>query len=297
MLRALRRRVPALCTQTLHSRCLLDEEWLALGQAAVLIIDMPAAQLAATPTAAGEAAAGQAAAGDAAKEVSAEEQEWQLEEAARHLADAGLLELLWQHFWAGGLLVGVGPACAFLGRQPLITTCSQAATGAAPSTAAGNCAIKSGSGSSCGDEHSVTTVPLPPPVLPWYLVRAGGGAAGWAGLQAALAKAAKAHAAAPAAPPAAGQSIPSRLAGVGIMSSGCWLADPCSGRAELLVAPCREALVATAAWAGAPGNDPSLPGLELEEADDDWGYFAELMACCPSCTKSQLDTLHRALHI
>jgi hypothetical protein len=162
-------------------------------------------------------------------------EEQQTVAAQRHMLDAGLQELVVQRFWGGCLLVGVEQACALLGRQ----------------------------------SHSLDR---PPEVLPWYLVRRGGGAVGWASLHAALAAAARQ---APAA--AGGGAATQPLVGVGVLEGGCWVVDALNGHAELLAAPCRDSLVAAAAWSAVPEQQPAAVGLE--EADDaDWGFFCEL--CC-----------------
>jgi hypothetical protein len=161
-------------------------------------------------------------------------EEEQTAEAQQHMLDAGLQELVARAFWGGCLVVGVGRACAFLSRQ------SQG-TGRAPE------------------------------ILPWYLMRAGGGAGGWASLHAALA-AAKLAAAAAADGAAAQPPV-----GVGVLEGGCWVADPLTGHAELLAAPCRDSLMAAAAWSAVSGQQPAAVGLE-EAEDTDWGFFCEL--CC-----------------
>ena len=174
----------------------------------------------------------------------AEAQEQQVEAVRRQVVEAGLLELVWQRFWAGCVVVGVGQGCALLGRQ----------ASAGEATLPGSC---------CGGDGPAAQ---PPPVLPWYLVRAGGGAQGWAALHAALAR--------PASGTAAAAGLPSGLVGVGVLAGGCWLVDPATGLAEMLAAPSRDALVATAAWTARPDNDPALAGLQ--EADAGWEFFCEL---------------------
>lgn len=143
MLRALRRRVPGLETAVVASSCLLDEEWLALGQADAILVDWPAA--------AGDDAPG-AMAGVSAAPLASQSEEAAISAAHLRLEAAGLLELLWQRFWGGCLLVGVGQGCALLGRRPASTCCAV----------------------------------LTPPVLPWYRLRAGGGSGGWTALHASL---------------------------------------------------------------------------------------------------------------
>ncbi len=219
MLRALRRRVPGFKASVVTSGCLLDDEWLVLGQADVIVVDWPAAEDGAALDAAKAAAA--SAAGQA--------EETEICAAYRQLANAGLLELLWQRFWGGCLLVGVGQGCAMLGRGP------------------------AGSHDSACDA---------PPVLPWYHLRAGGGAGGWATLHASLSGEDTCT---------AGSN--SRIA-AGILGGGVWVADPVTGQAEMLVAPSRDALVALAAWSNQPGNRPEESGLE--EAAEEHGFMAEL---------------------
>ncbi|KAL4449463.1 hypothetical protein ABPG77_007107 [Micractinium sp. CCAP 211/92] len=235
MLRALRSRVPGMQAWAGSAASLLDDQWAALQRADVIILDAPwPAEALPDGCAAGVAAAqcGTGTTSGGGTSVEPERLEQLLAAATDQLAGSCLLELLWQRFWGGALLVGVGRACALLGRQ------------ACPSSA-----------------HSVA------PVLPWYLLRAGGGSSGWASLQAALLAAA-------AAPTGAGAAAGQALVGAGVMATGCWLVHPTRGQAELLVAPCREALVATAAWAARAENDFSQRGLE--EADSDWGFFCEL---------------------
>lgn len=144
---ALRRRVPGLAAVTALSGQLLDDEWMALSQADILILDCPLAGSTAAAAHSSGAGAG------AAPSPAAEEDEQAVAAARSRLADAGLLELAWQRFWVGSLLVGVGQGCALLGRG-------------APAAAA---------------------AAAPPPVLPWYCLRAGSAATGWASLHAALA--------------------------------------------------------------------------------------------------------------
>lgn len=236
MLRALRLRVPGLQARTASACSLLDDEWEALQRADVIILDAPLLDRGGSRSHASTTASSSGAGHDAA--ITAKQVEQLLVEAAAQLAEAGLLELLWQRFWAGALLAGIGQACALLGRQ---------------------------AGDGCSSVHSA------PPLLPWYLLRAGGGAAGWACLHAALSAATAVHPAG-ATDAGAGQAV----VGAGVMVGGCWLVHPCRGTAEMLVAPCRDFLVATAAWAAQTGNDPAQQGLQ--EADADWGFFCELSA-------------------
>jgi hypothetical protein len=145
------------------------------------------------------------------------EQEQAVAAARRELAAAGLLPLLWQRAWLGCHIVAVGPACALLG---------------ADSHAGG------------AEDGSA------PPVLPWYMIRAGGGEArGWGGLHSAVAAA------------------PAGALGVGILESSACVVDPVRGCAELVVAPRKEALVAAARWGVAHG--PEASGLDPGE---DWGF-------------------------
>lgn len=219
LLRALRSRVPGLDTAVVGASPLLDDEWLALSRADVLLLDLPlppAAELAGSSGSVGE------------------QQARQIVAAQRQLAAAGLLELAWQRFWAGAQLVGVGQGCALLG------------SGAAA-----------------------------PAVLPWYCIRAGGAGAGWAALHTALAAPRDAPAGA-AGTAAAAAADPTPRLGVGVLAGGCWLADPTTGQAELLVAPSRGALVEAAAWAAAPGNAAAAAGLE-EAEDADFGFMLELI--------------------
>ena len=235
-LRALERQVPGLQASTVVSSRMLDEEWMALWQADVVILDMQPGQQPA-PVQQGEQQPQQ----QQPPPPQEGDEEQQTVEAQRHMTDAGLQELVVQRFWGGCLVVGVGRACALLGRQ------------------------------SCGTDR-------PPAVLPWYLVRAGGGAAGWASLHAALTAARQA-------PAVAGDSAAAQPpVGVGVLAGGCWVAAPLNGKAELLAAPCRDSLVAMAAWSAVPGHQPAAVGLE--EADDaDWGFFCEL--CCSNKTAAR----------
>lgn len=208
VLRALRRRVPGLAAVCAASNQMLDDEWAALSQANVIVVDCPVAGSTPAASAAGVAAA-------------------QQEEAAivavwSQLASAGLLELLWQRFWAGALLVGVGQGCALLGR------------GGAPAAAG-------------------------LPVLPWYCLRAGSAGTGWVTLHAALV--------------AAGGIGGSH--GAGVLAGGCWVADPWSGQAEMLVAPSRDVLVAAAAAAAA--QQDSQAGLEEADYGDAFGFLREVV--------------------
>jgi hypothetical protein len=228
LLRVLRRRVPGLCASSLLSCAVLDDEWLQLSTVDVLILDWcPTA----TGTPGADKASGVAAGASSGGKGAAVAEEQAVAAARQRLGEAGLLELLWQRFWAGCLLVGIGQACALLGQAP------RGSQGHSPA----------------------------PPVLPWYVVRAGGGTHGWAALHRAL------------------QSQPhlrgsTGLVGVGVLAGGCWLANPVSGIAEMLAAPGREALVAAAEWAALPGNDLGSAGLQ--EADDsDFGYCCELCPC------------------
>ncbi|KAL4443834.1 hypothetical protein ABPG75_011571 [Micractinium tetrahymenae] len=247
MLRALRSRVPGLRAQTARASRLLDDEWAALQRASVIILDAPllaggrSGDYAASAATGSSSISGGGTDGGGAA-AGAEQLEQLLASSAEYLAGTGLLELLWQRFWSGALLAGIGEACALLGRQ---------------------------AGGSTASVHSA------PPILPWFLLRAGGGAHGWASLQAALSAPAAAAAAARTTAPATAGEQP--LMGAGVMASGCWLVHPTRGHAELLVAPCRDALVATAAWVAQPENDPCRQGLE--EADADWGFFCELTTC------------------
>lgn len=218
MLRTLHCRVPGLQASVALSGSMLDEDWLALCQADILILDWW------QPDAAG-------AVGCAAWD------ERSVAEVQMQLRESGLLELLWQRFWAGCLLAGLGQGCSLLGLQ------------------AGGSSAGSSSGISCS---------VPPVILPWYHIRPGGRAAGWAALQRALHTSATAeHACAPG------------LAGVGVMAGGCWQVHPANGRSEMLVAPSRDTLVSSAAWTSAAENSPAALGLQ-EAEDAEWGFFCEL---------------------
>jgi hypothetical protein len=151
-----------------------------------------------------------------------------LAEARRRLEAGGVLRALWARAWAGASLAAAGAAVGLLGAPA-----RPAPPGAAP------------------------------PVLPFYLIRSGGAAAGggWAGLRAAVAASG-----ADGAPPGVG-------VGVGVLESSALLVDPVSGAAEMLVAPRREALVAAAAAAAA---EPPLARLGLAEAEDDYGFRVAL---------------------
>lgn len=125
--------------------------------------------------------------------------------------DSGVGQALWQRHWLGATIIACGPACALLGRE--------------------------------GRGIGHTTV------LPWYAVRAGGGAAGWQDACEAAA--------------AAGGGV-----AVGVLQTSAYLVDGVTGCAELLVAPCKGALVAKAAWGGPTGT-----AAAVEESDDDFGFF------------------------
>lgn len=223
MLRVLRRHVPGLETSVVAAGCLLDDEWMELGRADAILVDWPAAD--------GHSAAADVAAPPAAAAAGPAE-EAAIAAAQRPLGSSGLLELLWQRFWAGCLLVGVGQGCALLGRGP---------------------AGSSGCGSTA----------VAPPVLPWYRLRAGGGIGGWATL----------HASLDAGGSADGDTYTNCIA-AGVLGGGVWVADPTTGQADMAVAPCRDALVALAAWSSQPGNQPEEAGLE--EAAEEHGFMAEL---------------------
>lgn len=219
MLRVLQRHVPGLTACTVGAGSLLDDEWLAMSRADVIVLDMPA----------GPAAV-----------AGVQQHEQHVAAAYSQLAAAGLLELCWQRHWAGALLVGVGQGCALLGATP--------------------------AGCSCQPDGAAAHAASAPAVLPWYHIRAGGGAAGWAVLHAALSSWRTAQ----------GSALSTRL-GVGVMEGGAWLVSPTSGQAELLLAPSRDTLVATAAWAAQPGNQAAAAGLE-EVEDGERGFFCELAA-------------------
>lgn len=90
-------------------------------------------------------------------------------------------------------------------------------------------------------------------VLPWYGVRAGSWAAGWQ------------HACLGA--------VKTGVTTVGVLASSAYVVDTVTGEAELVIAPCKEALVARAEWDG-----PTGAAERAEEADEDFGYFAAFRA-------------------
>lgn len=227
MLRALRRRVPGLETAVVANSCLLDDEWLALGQADAILVDWPAAS--------GDTAPG-AAPGVSAAPLTGQAEEAAIAAAHLQLEAAGLLELLWQRFWGGCLLVGVGQGCALLGRRPAGICCASATA-------------------------------LAPPVLPWYRLRAGGRSGGWATLHASLS-------ACPEGGCAAASDSSGGCIAAGLLGGGAWVADPITGHADMLVAPSRDALVALAAWSSQLGHQPEEVGLE--EAAEEHGFMVEL---------------------
>jgi DnaJ-class molecular chaperone len=88
-------------------------------------------------------------------------------------------------------------------------------------------------------------------VLPWYAVRAGGGSrAGWQNVCLAAERA--------------------KTTAVGVLETSAYMVNGVHGVAELVVAPCKEALVARAGWGGPEGVVASM----IEEAEDDFGYSA-----------------------
>ncbi|KAH7615630.1 hypothetical protein Ndes2526B_g09623 [Nannochloris sp. 'desiccata'] len=87
-------------------------------------------------------------------------------------------------------------------------------------------------------------------VLPWYAVRAGGSTAGWQNVCLAAASA--------------------KITAVGVLETSAYVVNGVHGVAELLVAPCKEALVARAGWEGPEGAVAAV----IEEAEHDFGYFA-----------------------
>lgn len=107
---------------------------------------------------------------------------------------AGLQQELWRAFWRGANIITVGGACALLGQNP---------------------------------QHSMQSMasPAATPILPWYLLRAGGGEAGWGQLHSAVKQ--------------AGAAGTPGVVGVGVMAGGACLVDPHTGSAELLAAPTR----------------------------------------------------------
>ena len=86
-------------------------------------------------------------------------------------------------------------------------------------------------------------------VLPWYAVRAGGWEAGWQDVCLA--------------------AVRTGMTTVGVLASSAYVVDMITGEAELLIAPCKEALIARAGWEG-----PRGAAVRAEEADEDYGYFA-----------------------
>jgi curved DNA-binding protein len=89
-------------------------------------------------------------------------------------------------------------------------------------------------------------------VLPWYALRAGGGrTTGWQNVCLAAES--------------------DKITAVGVLEMSAYVVDSVTGVAELVVAPCKEALVASAGWKGQEGAGA---GAGSEEADDDFGYFA-----------------------
>jgi curved DNA-binding protein CbpA len=90
-------------------------------------------------------------------------------------------------------------------------------------------------------------------VLPWYAVRAGGSrAAGWQNVCLA--------------------ADGCKSTAVGVLETSAYVVDSVTGVAELVVAPCKEALVAMAGWQGSQAAAAAVEGVE--EAQDDFGYFA-----------------------
>ncbi|GAB4822442.1 hypothetical protein N2152v2_009488 [Parachlorella kessleri] len=161
---------------------------------------------------------------------------------------AALAEALWSAFWRGSHIVAVGGACALLGRQYQHSM-----------------------------QHSMP--PAVPPaalaaILPWYLLRAGGGKQGWEGLHAAMQGKGSLALSVRSSPSGSANSSQAGVVGVGVMAGSAVVVDPWTGAAEVLVVPTRDTLVATALWVAA--NDGCEGGLQ--EADDDFGFF---YACQP----------------
>jgi hypothetical protein len=203
---------------------LLDDEWCMLHEADIIILDASCGRSDAQMVTK-EEQEGAGAQGALEERALAAAVEGALAWLGRSAEGAGLAQALWGAFWRGAHLVGVGGACALLGQQP---------------------------------QHSTpTTIAAPllapaPAILPWYLLRVGGGEDGWVELHAAVqgaaatAVAAAAAAASGASPPpaAAGAAGGAKLAlvGVGVMAGSACIVDPCTGAAELLVAPTRCAM-------------------------------------------------------
>ena len=195
--RTLARRVPGLQARCLRADCLLDEEWCWLHEADAIILDMGPSSPA----------------GAAADEL--------LRRCWPALEAAGILQCLLQRWWCGAHVIGIGQACALLGRPP------------------------SGSGSGSSRQGAV---------LPFYAVRAGGGADGWESLRAGMC------------------GEPAGAVGVGVIQGSYCTVNHVSGAAEMVCAPTRDVLIATAQWSAAH-EEPGSERGSGREADEDWGYF------------------------
>jgi curved DNA-binding protein len=146
-------------------------------------------------------------------ENEAENKEECIAAAHRCLENNGILHVLWERHWSGVPIIATGDGCALLG------TFTQ--------------------------ERQYHTV------LPWYGVRAGGGAAaGWQNVCLAAES--------------------GKITAVGVLETSAYLVDSVTGEAELVVAPCKEALVASAGWGGPEGPVAAA----VDEAENDFGYFA-----------------------
>ena len=97
-------------------------------------------------------------------------------------------------------------------------------------------------------------------VLPWYALRAGGGGAGWQDDVC-----------------VAAVQGPVNGTAVGVLETSGYVVDTVKGKgnAELIVAPCKEALLGRAGWQG-----PRGAAAAAVEAGDDFGFFAAF--CSPS---------------
>jgi DnaJ-class molecular chaperone len=197
-----------------------DSTWAALHDANVILLDATLAPL---------QKQGVAAEGNYLEGLRAHEA--YLERAHQRLCQAGILQAVWANHWRGCHVVAAGDACAFLGAWRLPRTANTSAA-------------------------SVSTSVLPTmalPILPWYAMRAGGGAEkGWS-----------------SASFAATQHAADKRPTVGVLETSAYSIDSTTGCAELLVAPCREAIVGVASWE---------QGSDVEEADDDFGYLAAFTA-------------------
>lgn len=107
---------------------------------------------------------------------------------------------------------------------------------------------------------NLQNVPESPSIIPFYGIRAGGGAAGFDDVCYALLQ-----------ENSAGSKLQTC---VGILEGSGYLIDHVTGEAEMIIAPSKEALIRKATW-----DIPDIPSSDcLDEADDDMGFMIALSA-------------------